>query len=108
MSLWLDDGTQPAAAVDSCFDHQGNVIYAGDDAWDGILDEKPAGLCSRQFPVHATSRMLAGEDIRGDTLACKLNAVESAINDDTYGDIRFTENQVQRLNEIFPSGVCAY
>ncbi len=36
-------GNRPARAVDSCFDVNGQLIYAGKDAWNGILDNKPAG-----------------------------------------------------------------
>ena len=34
---------KPADAVDACFDVEGNLIYRGADAWDGILDDRPDG-----------------------------------------------------------------
>ena len=42
---------KPAAAVDSCFATDGSLIYSGRDAWNGILDSKPAGPCTQVFPT---------------------------------------------------------
>ncbi len=70
MNQWLTSG-RPAQAVDSCFDAEGKSIYAGHDAWDGILNSNSKGKCSHLFPVYPTARMIAGENITGDTQACK-------------------------------------
>lgn len=108
MGHWLDQGKQPDTAVDSCFDNQGDLIYRGQDAWNSVLDNNSKGPCAQQFPVYATSRMIAGEHIRGDTLKCNLKTVATAINDGSYGNIHFTKAQIQRLKEIFSTGVCDY
>ena len=67
---------RPARAVDSCFDVNGQLIYAGDDAWNGILDDKPAGVCTQRFPLYSTSRIVAGAPIEGGIYKCALKSVE--------------------------------
>jgi hypothetical protein len=99
---------KPSAAVDSCFDAAGNLIYAGEDAWDGILDDGPAGPCAAQFDIFSTSRIVAGGPITGDVFKCHLQSVHSASLDGVYGDIRFTPDQIAQLETIFPEGVCDY
>jgi hypothetical protein len=49
---------KPAAAVDSCFDDAGDLIYAGADAWDGILDDSSEGPCAAQFEIFSNSRIV--------------------------------------------------
>ncbi len=107
MQQWLSTG-MPITAVDSCFDAQGDLLASGLEVWNGILDDKDAGACTRQFTVHSTPRMMAGEDIKGDTLKCELKSIDSAIQDGTYHPIQLTQQQTQRLREIFPTGVCNY
>lgn len=99
---------KPAAAVDSCFDAEGGVIYSGSDAWDGILNNKPSGPCKQAFPIYPTSRMLAGEDIKGDLFMCALKSVPTALADGTYGDVVFSPEQQDQLKLIFLTGVCDY
>lgn len=101
-------GNKPALAVDRCFDTQGDEIARGDHVWDGILDDEPAGPCTEQFPVYGTSRIVAGAPITGDVFACRLQPVAAAIDRGTYGDWQPTAAQRQRLEEIFPTGVCRY
>jgi hypothetical protein len=99
---------RPARAVDSCFDVQGQLIYAGDDAWDGILDDKPAGPCTQRFPIYATSRIVAGAPIEGGIYKCALKPVKQAVMDGTYAPWVPSPEQVTTLEQIFPSGVCDY
>ena len=66
--------TSPAKAVDSCFDLQGQPIYAGADAWSGILDSQRAGACTQKFPLYGTSRTVAGAPIEGGIYSCALQA----------------------------------
>ena len=47
---------------------------AGDDAWNGILDDKPAGACTQRFPLYCTSRIVAGAPIEGGIYKCALQA----------------------------------
>ena len=101
-------GNKPAAAVDSCFETNGELIAAGDEVWDGILDDRPAGACTRQFPTYTTSRMVAGGPIEGSIFKCALKPVSTAVNDGTYGSWNPTGAQLEELNAIFPQGVCDY
>ena len=101
-------GNRPARAVDSCFDVQGKLIYAGEDAWDGIIDDKPAGPCTQKFPLYSTSRIVAGAPIEGGIYKCALKPVEQAVMDGTYSPWSPTAQDVATLKQIFPSGVCDY
>lgn len=105
---WLTSGKQPDNAVDACFGHEGEALYSGPDVWNGILDNKPNGACSEQFPVHTTSRLAAGEPITGEILKCRLKSVSQAIKEGDYGKHTLPPNQQKRLEEIFPQGVCNY
>lgn len=99
---------RPARAVDSCFDLQGQLIYAGDDAWDGILDDQPAGPCTQRFPLYTTSRIVAGGPIEGSIWKCALKSVDQAVADGTYAPWMPTAGEVATLKQIFPEGVCDY
>jgi hypothetical protein len=101
-------GNKPALAVDRCFDTQGNEIARGDHVWDGILNDQPAGPCTELFPIFGTSRTVAGAPITGDVYACQLQPVAAAIDRGVYGDWQPTAAERQRLEEIFPTGVCRY
>jgi len=99
---------RPARAVDSCFDVTGKLIYAGDDAWSGILDDKPAGPCTQRFPIYSTSRIVAGAPIEGGIYKCALRPVEKAVKEGIYAPWAPTSEQVSKLKQIFPTGVCDY
>ncbi|MGB3737384.1 MAG: DUF6351 family protein [Ilumatobacter sp.] len=102
------DRNKPAAAVDSCFDAAGELIHAGADAWNGILDSNTAGPCTKQVPVYETSRIVAGAPITGDVFKCELRTVDAAIADGVYGGIDFDDAERDELDEIFADGVCDY
>jgi hypothetical protein len=99
---------KPAAAVDSCFRTDGSLWYAGDDVWNGILDDGPAGPCTEAFPTFTTSRIEAGAPINGDVFKCVTKPLADALGDGTFGDraSEFTEAQLERLDRAFPEGVC--
>lgn len=99
---------KPALAVDSCFDHEGNLLYKGDDAWDGILDTRPMGSCASRFPTYSTSRMEAGGPIEGSIFKCALKPLSVAATDGTYGSWTPDASQLKRLKTIFPDGVCDF
>ena len=98
----------PDEAVDTCFDETGSVIYAGADAWNGILDKKTKGPCTNYFTIYSTSRQQAGGDYRADIFKCALKPLTQAIDDGDYGETVFTPLQLGLLNQIFPQGVCDY
>lgn len=99
---------RPARAVDSCFDLQGRLIYAGDDAWNGILDHKPAGPCTQRFPLYGTSRTMAGAPLEGGIYQCALKSVERALRDGTYWPWVPDAAAAAALRGTFPDGVCDY
>ncbi len=99
-------GNRPADAVDRCFATNGTEIAAGDDVWDGILDDELPGACTQLFPIHRSSRIVAGGPIEGGIFKCALQSVASAIAGGAYGPWVPDAAQQARLEEIFPSGVC--
>ena len=101
-------GNKPSQAVDSCFEADGTLLYAGDDAWSGVLDEAPEGPCTARFPLYATSRIVAGAPISGDVFKCHLQSVDQAIASEMYGSWTPSPEQQTRLKTIFPDGVCDY
>jgi hypothetical protein len=101
-------GNKPPLAVDRCFTTLGTEIAAGPHVWDGILDNQPAGACTQLFPLNGTSRTVAGGPIEGSIYACTLQPVAAAIDRGLYGAWSPTVAERQRLEQIFPTGVCDY
>jgi hypothetical protein len=99
---------KPALATDRCFTTAGTEIARGPDVWDGILDSGPKGACAQEFPLHSTSRIVAGGPLRGGVYKCALQSVEDAISKGVYGSWTPSAAEVARLKEIFPTGVCDY
>jgi hypothetical protein len=99
-------GNKPPRATDRCFDTLGNEIAAGDDVWDGILNDEPAGTCTQTFPTYRSSRIAAGGPIEGGIFKCGLQSVDAAIGAGAYGSWVPDAGQRARLLEIFPNGVC--
>jgi len=101
-------GNKPAQATDRCFATDGTPIAAGPHVWDGILNDRPAGECTQRFPIHSTSRVIAGGPFDEDAFKCQLEPVATAIAHDAYGDWQPDKTQRDRLEQIFPTGVCDY
>lgn len=101
-------GNKPAAAVDSCFDAEGKLIASGNSVWNGILDNQPQGTCTQLFPIHQTSRIVAGGPFKGSIFKCQLKSVEQSVADGDYGVWTPTSAQIDRLKQIFPTGVCDF
>ncbi len=100
--------SRPARAVDSCFDVHGKLIYAGNDAWDGIIDARSPGPCTRAFTIYSTSRIVAGAPFEGGVYRCALKPVETAVTDGTYAPWSPDAQAIATLKKIFPEGVCDY
>jgi Tannase-like family of unknown function (DUF6351) len=102
-------GNKPALATDRCFTTQGQEIARGSRVWEGILDDDDGpGTCTREFPLHSTSRIVAGGPLRGGVYKCALQSVDRAISRRLYGAWGPSSAQRERLEEIFPTGVCDY
>lgn len=99
---------RPAKAVDSCFDVNGKLIASGADVWDGILNDKPQGACTKAFPMYGTSRIVAGAPIEGGIYRCALKSVDTAVADGTYAPWTPNGAEIAKLKQIFPGGVCDY
>jgi hypothetical protein len=101
-------GNKPAGAVDACFTTAGALIASGEHVWDGILDSRPAGACTQAFPLHSTSRIVAGAPIEGGIFKCALQPVAAAAAKGAYAPWIPSASDVARLEQIFPQGVCDY
>ena len=99
---------KPTDAVDRCFATNGVEIARGDDVWDGILNDEPAGACTQVFPLYSTSRIVAGGPLKGGIYKCQLQSVDDAITAGTYGSWVPGAAEKLRLEQIFPTGVCDY
>jgi hypothetical protein len=99
---------RPDRAVDSCFDTSGALIASGRRVWSGVLDERPDGACTETFPIYSTSRREAGGPYEGGIWKCQLQPVSRALNRGVYGDWTPTDAERDRLEEIFPDGVCDF
>ena len=99
---------KPEAAVDSCFATDGSLMARGDKVWAGILDDRPAGACTSQFQIHSTSRIVAGGPIEGGVFQCHLQRVDDAVAGGLYAPWAPSSDDIARLKQIFPSGVCDY
>ena len=98
---------KPEHLVDSCFSATGKVLYQGEDIWDGQWNNKSEGGCQEIYPMYSTSRIQAGGTWSGDIFKCQTISVGHAIKQGMYGAIDVQEHQ-QKLEKIFPQGVCDY
>jgi len=101
-------GNKPTRAVDRCFGTDGSEIAAGDDVWDGILDENPPGACTAEFKIYQTSRIVAGGPFKGSIFKCRLMPVAEAIATGMYGVWQPDVFQMDQLELIFPEGICDF
>ncbi|SEG37279.1 hypothetical protein SAMN05444920_102758 [Nonomuraea solani] len=101
-------GNKPSDAVDRCFATDGTQIAAGPNVWDGVLDRRAPGACTQRFPLYSTTRIVAGGPIEGGVYKCRLQPVDRAVARGLYGTWRPDQNQLARLKQIFPTGVCDY
>jgi hypothetical protein len=99
-------GNRPPDAVDRCFETDGTEIARGDGVWNGILDAEPPGACTTRFPIHRSTRIVAGGPIEGGIFKCALQSVDEAIGAGVYGSWAPSPAERARLLEIFPEGVC--
>ncbi len=95
---------KPADATDRCFTSQGAEIARGDHAWDGILDNLPAGDCTKAFPLHSTSRIVAGSPFRGGVYKCQLQPVGDAVTRGLYGSWTPSASRARPPRTDLPDG----
>jgi hypothetical protein len=98
---WQDalSATKPDDAGSRC--SVGGEEIVGPDANE---DER----CVEAYPVHEEPRMAAGMPRRGDVLKCtRVDVADAAAGGAVY-EVELSDAQVDRLAEIFPTGVCDY
>ena len=98
---------KPSVLQDTCFAADGSVIAQGQGVWDGDWNKKTVGTCQQAYPMYSTSRIQAGGQWAGDVFKCRLIPVTQAIAQGLYGAHQVLPYQ-QRLEQIFPEGVCDY
>ena len=76
--------------------------------WAGILDRRRARALHAAFPIHSTSRIVAGGPLRGGVYKCALQPVARALARGLYGAWSPSAAERARLEQIFPTGVCDY
>jgi hypothetical protein len=118
MDEWLENiranpaggvaGNKPPRATDRCFDGVGKEIASGPDVWNGIIDGKAPGACTKLFPTYSTPRRVAGGPFEQSLFKCALMPVNTAIARGLYGQWSPTAEEKARLEQIFPQGVCDY
>ena len=60
-----------------CFDTDGNVIAAGDDVWDGVLDDEPRRRLHAAVPdLLVVAPRMAGGPFEGGVFKCQLQPVD--------------------------------
>ena len=99
--------SKPDAAVDKCFDDNGDIIASGEHVWDGDWNGRDTGSCMAVYPRYKTTREVAGEGLAGDIFKCQLQPLQQALDSGLYGDVN-VRPYLQRLQQIFPQGVCDY
>lgn len=117
MAQWLENQrryktkasrqTRPASLQDRCYDQQGQVIANGAHVWDGEWNHQKNGVCMKHYPIYSTSRIEAGGNLNGDTFKCQLMSVNDALKKGLYAPIDMAPHK-DRLEQIFPNGVCDY
>ncbi|WP_430462175.1 DUF6351 family protein [Thalassolituus sp. LLYu03] len=98
---------RPEAADDRCLDGQGNTIASGASVWDGEWNQQADGACTQIMPFNQGSRQVAGDSLTGFVFQCALIPVSKALHDGTYGTLDLSPYQ-EKLEAIFPDGVCDY
>ncbi|SDS33007.1 hypothetical protein SAMN04489812_1584 [Microlunatus soli] len=113
-----------ADAIEQMDDWIMAVRSSGRHGHDAVVDAKPADLkdacwapdgtkitepqvyggqtrCNDLYPAYSSPRLQAGEALSADIIGCTLKPVDP----DEYGKT-LTEDQLGRLREVFPDGVC--
>lgn len=92
---------RPEGLRDDCFTSDGERIEEAAVFDRENLFDNSVGRCGELYPPHAGLRLVAGGPLSNDVLKCRLKPIDS----DDYA-VSFTEDERQRLEAIFPDGVC--
>jgi hypothetical protein len=86
--------SRPHGLADTCITPDGERIVEE-------LTLDPAAQCNQLFPYHRNPRVVAGGPTTLDVIKCQLQPLDRS----SYGVV-FTDAQWQRLEAVFPDGVC--
>ncbi|MDO9522002.1 MAG: DUF6351 family protein [Pseudohongiella sp.] len=95
---------RPADLADDCFDENGErIVEPAVFDLTSVLTKTQGeqSRCNALYPPHAGLRLVAGAPLTNDIMKCSLKPID-------YDDYRveFTNQEKQRLETIFPQGVC--
>jgi hypothetical protein len=95
---------RPADLADDCFDENGaRIVEPAVFDLTRVLNKTQGdqSRCNALYPPHAGLRLVAGAPLTNDIMKCSLKPID-------YDDYRveFTSQEKQRLETIFPQGVC--
>ncbi len=85
---------RPDDAVDTCVTPEGETL-AGDDTY------QADNACTEAYPVGSDPRQVAGASLSNDIMKCQLRPIDPG----SY-PVELSAEQLERLNTIFPDGVC--
>ena len=116
MAAWLDNITADTAAGSPARKIARNKPTSlTDGCWTGaaapfvfvaerqVLGGPGTSTCNTQYPGYLFPRYMAGMPLSNDIVKCQLRRIDLA---DYH--VRFTADQLARLGQIFPDGVCDY
>jgi hypothetical protein len=89
--------SRPGAAVDNCKLPNASSTIGGIGVYDA------PGPCRDRYKVSGDPRIAAGAPITDDIIKCSLKPLDSR----DY-EVQLTNAQIDRLERIFPNGVCDY
>lgn len=89
---------RPADAVDGCYTAGAQPEFIAEpQTWSSLPDSQ----CNTLWPSYSAPRQVAGGPLAANILKCELKAIDPA----DYA-VSFTPAELQRLQDIFPNGVC--
>lgn len=99
-------GARPTELADDCFTPEGQrivepAVFDVERILNNTQADADQGRCNQLYPPHAGLRLVAGAPLSNDIMKCALKP----INYDDYR-VEFTVEEKQRLEAIFPQGVC--
>ena len=86
---------KPADLVDACWSRDAEPQKIAE------VQVYGSGRCEQLYPSASFPRGVAGSPIAGDVIKCQLKPI-----DPKDYKVKFTENEISRLKEIFSGGVC--
>jgi hypothetical protein len=89
---------KPAEAVDGCFTAATPPEFIAEPQ---TFSSQPDSQCNTLWPSYSFPRKVAGGPLGANILKCELKPIELA----DYA-VTFTSAEIQRLQSIFPNGVC--